>query len=1231
MGITKATKNVINYQEIVDITIKDAGIAGMNERADAADKKNLEQEIRLNYLEGRQSASSNFTSELFLDELKTNPTYEYSSNPAEIMDDNDWNNNWKETELDSPSFKNGFMRPRQTPYMLENIDEYNLDGIGQAYKCGMSQYDSTNDCYWMISNGSGSNTVGEITKLGSSLKDGRVEVMGRWYLPAYSAGIWTGIDSDGTVLYLSDLGTGALSAQTSGIWTYLINTNGTLGQSNAPSGSRLAPNFLTTDATVDTTNGSPILAMDSTAQLRVGMWVSEVFNTHIPASSYIISINSLTSFTINQNCVGGTGTNITMTYFDSYGSHPMANSGVDTGYYNDVVVLDSSTLGVLCCNATTNVNIVKLALPGLTLASNSITGLANFVGGTLSSGRSITISGNDIYIKINDATDDKRFIYKFNLTSDIISYVAIKSSGRFDPIRNIDGQGNEGIGVSREGDILEVTSTASNGKFIARRAVRNALWAENQVNGETIPITAATAPTMCMVDANGDYWTSDYNAGTIPNNTAKMYRYQISTGTISSVTFTNIGAGTNGIVDACHDGTNVYIAMYYSTGTISRVAKGTLANLISSLGSSIAVGSGGWAYLAAPNAANTIVLNGIAYDSDAGVLLVITPGTLFITTLATDGTSWLNTYKLPTAIYQWKGCSYKNGNIYINDSPNATTPTRTYIFNKAKGTTTTWFISHRYQDPSGTFVAVGQSCTDFSGNDLVSMNYTTKQFTKMKTLEDPDVMQLHTFLDAHNVLLETGVSSMSPVTERYFEPDEFADIRDCPDKQYMVVGYTSNGFSELHLDEFLAGKSTTGKDRYDVSKIRTRHYKEGATNVILIAAAQTSQVLIEKDIIIVSDFAAAGVIKVIDLKAGTSTALYTSTNSGWKYAGTLTQRNDSRSYAGVLNAELNISHSIVHQLSARTFTKEDASSYTYQNPRTYVGISMAAAGMDVLVIDWDSNNNRTCLKVYNNVANSICPGAYGHFISPSGTVYMPNNVSSGTLYKGLFPIWQLNTDAGYAYDSTQKSIVLGGTTYTYPNLISRSSTCYKKSSGEWTDILLYTNRSTEAVMLCNTSSLFNSPSTSYAALGSFTLVYSSSQDGFNDVDNYEDKIFFASHENTSGGLISNLTITRRLTFNDNNTHMSATGANYNGFTSLERINSVSRPRMNPASIWVSNEGLVREKDIRFSPLVNKLAFGNIVKGLILFHFYNQDQCTHQSIDFDAENPSSYLYKQSIKN
>ena len=142
MGITKATKNVINYQEIVDITIKDANIAGINERADAADKKNLEQEIRLNYLEGRQSASSDFTTELFLDESKTNPTYTYSSNPAEIMDDNDWNNNWKETSLNSPAFKNGFMRPRQTPYMLENIDEYNLDGIGQANKCGFSRYDT---------------------------------------------------------------------------------------------------------------------------------------------------------------------------------------------------------------------------------------------------------------------------------------------------------------------------------------------------------------------------------------------------------------------------------------------------------------------------------------------------------------------------------------------------------------------------------------------------------------------------------------------------------------------------------------------------------------------------------------------------------------------------------------------------------------------------------------------------------------------------------------------------------------------------------------------------------------------------------------------------------------------------------------------------------------------------------------------------------------------------------
>ena len=87
---------------------------------------------------------------------------------------------------------------------------------------------------------------------------------------------------------------------------------------------------------------------------------------------------------------------------------------------------------------------------------------------------------------MNDVIDNNRNVCKFVVATDIVNSVVVNASGREWTSADADTDSNfafEGICVGHHGDILEVTSTASSGRHITRRALKNALWAENQVSG----------------------------------------------------------------------------------------------------------------------------------------------------------------------------------------------------------------------------------------------------------------------------------------------------------------------------------------------------------------------------------------------------------------------------------------------------------------------------------------------------------------------------------------------------------------------------------------------------------------------------------------------------------------------------------------------------------------------------------------------------------------------------
>jgi len=741
MGITKASKNVLKTDEIIADAEQKIGSDKIKERLDSAENKLIQLALENSYQQQRRSAASDQLLEAFFNEQQSLENFEHILNkPAEIMDDTSWHNNWKRRE-DDPIFKNGFLRQRKQAHMLETIDQYNLEGVGQDLKCSMSQWDNTNNCNWLMTYAEPED-IGEIVKISETMKDGKVEIIARYYLPAVidgNASSWRGIDSDGERLYFTLFGGTSLTA--SKVYSIKINADGTLGESGyeVPNG-----------GTIDLTN----------------------------------SIEN---------------------------SHTIANSGDDIGYYSDVCIWDNDDIMVLVCNGTTNVNLISLDKS--TLASgtaNDITGLEVFIGGTQSGTRSIVKTENDLYLRVNDITDNLRTIYKIDIINDISSNVVIKISGKFQTSRDVDPTAftNEGIGLSKEGDILEITDTASYGKFISRRSLQNALWAENQICGEYYLKESSYQQIKGMAHDSDYIWyftnTSPWSAGT----TRLIRKHK-----------------TTGVQEACHvqgtwtyhydltvDGDDVY--MIGRAGTTYKAHKlSKSSDLISggSLVSTINLGTDGTdlssytdvnkqgithdgTYLYVMDTANSriskISMNDGA-DVTADYLSVNFNGTLVGLSLDTN-----------TDIFYILNQSYKKVHTYKKD-----TSICLHIYNTIVGGAASIDV-----DPTTKTAWITDSNTD------------EQRCYISKILEDPDVLQLHTFLNSNNILLSDEITAITPIAESIFEPEDYTNIENYPGKKYCAVAYSDvNSISLLSLDKFLSGKSSSGLDRYDIRDIVIRH------------------------------------------------------------------------------------------------------------------------------------------------------------------------------------------------------------------------------------------------------------------------------------------------------------------------------------------------------------------------------------------------------------------------
>lgn len=1156
------TETGIKYAHINEF-MEEAGINTelnmLTGRLESIEQKTSELLLENDILLNRESVNSQFIIDLLLNENVSNTDRNTSFNPAELMIDNDWNDNWKFDEANQ-MFKQGYMRPRKQPYMLEVIDEYNLIGIGQGLKANISQYDLVNDCYWMITN-TGQNTVGEIVKLSSELKNNKCIILSRWYLDAAGAGkAWTliQVNGAGSVLYFGYYlsGTGSDGSK---IYSIPINTDGSLG---------VVGYKKYNGETINTTLSISLSKTDNTA------------------SSFIMGI-------------------------------------VDW----------SSTEIAYLLNATTTVTLKFLLKSDFSAGSTSITGFGNYVGGSTSYNRSMCKNGNDLYIKINDATDSKRFIYKFNINNDIISNAVIKASGKFDIARNVSENAESGITISKHGDLLEVISTTSNGTFIARHALRDALWAESLICEEQLTTTYGTNDSRLLYidDTYIYYSTNNTNA-----NLARLYRRKKSDNTENYSTFTVAGwTHIEAMVIASVGGTEyMFFLGNNNAGTCySRAVPKSIIDARFDGGDlSTDISTVGLAFTGYEAAKNQL---GITTDGTYLYIICDTDDAIDRWTLAYPPVKDTDNYiTILAAQTDWRGIAYSNNKFYISDYYSSGI-SRIYALKSTPvaglASGKTGFLLHQYQDPSN--VTGSLQCIMYN-NMLYRMQYNNRTIRAIKTLEDPDVMQVQTMnLCSHNILLSDHTSCCTEIAERYFEPDEFSDIRNVPDKYYMAVGYRDEGMSILHLDAFLSGTSSTGKRRYDISKIRTWHYKRGTayttawSSMYSLLATNALCLHIEKDMIFAAKDRSDDICNMVmvDLKAGKVYNMGTYNNvangSGTYSTDPLNDRNNEPFGAtAITNPELMLSLGAsantgrqVTKVRAATFYKEDITDYNFQYPKTYVAIS-TTGGCDVLVIDWDENNNRTPTKVWNNIGNDVVQGQFAAWIAPSGYFFTGQWNTTGNIIASTVPIWEIATDTFWADTSKYKVVTQLGN---YPLDISINSLCWKTPSGQWRHKLLCSTYTASSAPL--RIALIDVENSTMELIHNVTA----SAYYFWAVAAYEDRMFSKSSYTSTTEFINGSVWhkKRKIDFNAS-TELSGTWDFFN------YVANTTRPYLtHPTTNSGSTRYYVNTYE-RYSKDFNMLATASYGWGLQFFFFPQINNCEYISKEFTIDDPSEIIYKQS---
>jgi len=1158
----------------------------------------------VNFMNNRTSQNSNFILEAFANKENTSRNFLMNiANPAEIMDENDYNNNWKEMlESSLVDFKQGFLRPRRMPFMGEVTAKYDLTTVGyyttlSGYKAALD-YDAKNQCYWFISN-FGANAVGMIHKL---TLDGTLNQVAYWYLQAGGASsFWTGLCSDGDYLYVI-LSTSAPTTTSGKVCKIKINSDGTLGTGNIQSSNLLG--------------------------------------------------SSITNFL----------TSVCTAYKD------ITDMGLTAGVIpTDVTVWDSTHVAV-------NVNMTKLVVISKTTLDTKTPDYTYFFEtiftASTTTNRSFCRKDNMFYWRTDDTTLDLRKIYLFNLDTDFkvndsdyghggaTNYTARAHSGIFQNAIDVDGDGNGGICVDQRGDLLEVISTASNGKLIAQHAIANAVWAENQTRRRVVPYgSSSTDNRACYYDN-----TTGYLWYTITNGTLNsVYIVAQNPLTHATVGIVQVTAGNwldiSGITMANYNGTDYVYLVGIASGPVNAslaIPKATLW----------------YAMTHSPNTIDFTVAGDrqafVSFGTDYQVDLTSDGEYLYVINDTQDKIERWNISDAPTktawfislgaAVTYWNGIAYANGKFFVFNY-GSTGPSASNILVISRDYyrgSNLLYVLHNNKTPFDSWAITPTNGTGMLtiSDDGILYQIHGSQIRAIDTLEDPYAMQISSFITSTNILASADVKVVTQISDRYFDPSLYSDIRNIPDKSYMCIGYGNSltgagtaGFDILNLDSFLNGKSSAGMDRFDVSKIGVVRYLRN-TNFLLNDSAGTAwanSIIIEKDMIIVgvsigtweqvdANTTTNPKVYVIDLKNGRAFLIdfASGTSAGFTFVGSLSQRNEAKGYSGNVNTNLSLSYGAavsVHIpcLSVRTFTKEDLSDFSFTNPRTYIGISQTAkratAGgcIDILQIDWDSNGNRTPVMIYHSITGTLpsYQGSLSSWIAPSGYIFLGTGTVADYLYQHNKKVWELQTTDELTTNTTAITSVAFATNEQICQ-ISQSSLCFKTLGGIWKHFILF---GTEKLASAATATPMRlamvdvSTKTTINIYSYTTLANAATAYIWGEL--FEDRVFLICRDGAST-VPKPFTFLKRLKFDDN--YYTTLLSNY--WSVMNAMSGFVEPYY---SLTLLNSIF----QAAFSPNKSILGIGSSGNGVQLFHLPHLNQCVHESVDFICDNPKFYYYNNTI--